>query len=208
MSFASMHNDYLDPDRAGLLDEGGQDNAAVEAVFSGDYASPYELYLAVYKATSCGPSLGIAISFEESYSGDGIPLNKVETVEAVYCDRLRSLGTWADLRERGVTIQKIYVSSIVEGVDETTSTHEISCLISDLEAGLEDGEDTLDRVLKDRFYEAVAAVDSEVGEIWNRTHGCDGCRALVRGEGEEVGDDDHCRVHPECPDCHGEGIVI
>jgi hypothetical protein len=55
----SAHDDYLDPDRAGLNDE-VEDNEHIKEAF-GDYDGPGQLYRTAYKYTGCGPSIGLQI---------------------------------------------------------------------------------------------------------------------------------------------------
>jgi hypothetical protein len=172
------------------------DNEAVKEAFA-DYAGPYDLYRAVYKATACGASIGFTFTYfavetvsEGPCAGEVYETRKSRTV---YCDDLRTLGTWKDIDGRGDLIQQIQVSSIVEGVHEGTSTHTVEC-------GTEDCDP--DEIRK-QFWDAVENVEAEAKAIWDDTHGCDTCCKHWEMEEGEM-----CPVWTECPECNGHGIVI
>jgi hypothetical protein len=107
-----------------------------------------------------------------------------------------------------------HITSIVEGVEYTTSTEWLSWkVLLDLEH---------DDMVEGRkaFWAAVRAVEAEAKQIWMATHGCDGCwpkeHCLPEGDepctGCECCEDldwpGHRRVNPDCKTCGGEGIVI
>lgn len=79
MSFASMHNDYLDPDRHLWQDYDDSEEAPVtEGLQSirdmvAGYDNPYRLYRAVYKGTDCGPSIGMRFDNGPWVYGDNLP---------------------------------------------------------------------------------------------------------------------------------------
>ncbi len=127
-----------------------------------DFQSPWHLYRATYKYTACGPSIGMEIN------------NK-----RVYCDNLP--GKWVG------EITLIMVSSIVEGVDETTEHYEIDVDVSN--------------DIREEYWKVVATVNDEADAIWKNTHGCESCAKMNNVEykcGEVV-------VDPDCPKCKGWG---
>lgn len=194
------------------------DNSTVEAAFA-DFTGPGEMYRAIYKYTDCGPSVGVCIQYLEVIPPDGFHEypSEIERSKWVYCDDLYKLGTWADMAHRGELITAICVSSIVEGVDQTTDTHEISCDPDDLESqATPDEGDNLHETLERLFYKAVDAVNDEAGQIWRDTHGCEGCARHWASEGIIEGDygnpmegcDGTTWVWKDCPKCQGHGVAI
>ncbi len=147
------------------------------------YNGLYEIYRSYYKYTACGVTVGALVEYEEEIE-DGFGSYAQTKQRWVYCDDLRDFGTWDDLNH---LVLALSVSSIVEGVDETTETHEISTQQEP-------------ETLRKEFDAAVKQTEAEAEEIWNRTHGCDVC-----GEPDESG---NRYVNPDCPECGGEGIVI
>jgi len=87
--------------------------------------------------------------------------------------------------------------SIVEGVEMTTQIYTVSypCTEADIQ-------------------EALEAVEGEAKTIWNETHGCPKCwggkeTVNLFGWVSQDGDDLGVRVvDPNCPECHGQGVVI
>lgn len=192
----SAHDDYLDPDRYGLFEE-DPDNSIVEQAFA-DYAGPYDLYRTTYKYTACGPSMGFTIQYE-SEPQDIEDLGHTVT-KTLYCDDLRSLGTWEDMREHGILILAIGVSSIVEGVDWDVPYREVDVTVDSDDLA---GGDPVD-VLRRKFDAMVSEVDAEAHSIWCDTHGCDKCAEHWGGENEYG----YITVWADCPECGGGGIVI
>jgi hypothetical protein len=89
--------------------------------------------------------------------------------------------------------EEISFGSIVEGCDYGTETH---TLTFPFRMAL--------------FYTELQEVEDEARQIWNDTHGCehpecadDSCTHCY--ENEETG---ARAVHPGCPHCEGEGVVI
>jgi hypothetical protein len=176
---------------ASPYDDEIEDNTIVENAFS-DYHGPYDLYRAVYKYTPCGPTVGF--TFYPGPNGGKITVNPASTYEpphnrTFYGDDLRKAGSWADLRELGLLITEISVSSIVEGVDQCTDTEYVDC----------DGTGTPEE-LSDLFWQAVESVNKQADEIWNDTHGCPDCY--------EYPEDELHPVDPECKSCRGHGAII
>lgn len=202
----SAYDDYLDPDRAGLFDE-CEDNSIVEQAFA-DYEGPYDLYRSVYKYTACGPSLGFTVRFE-SEPEDIEDLGR-EVTKSYYCDDLRKLGTWADMREHGMLVLSIGASSIVEGVDWDVPYRDVDVDADQLALKQSEDEELHETLLR-LFYAIVEGVDTEAAAIWNDTHGCETCadhwqRELgIKGGENEFG---YVTVWAECPDCGGHGIII
>lgn len=193
------------------------DNSIVEAAFA-DYAGPGEMYRAVYKYTSCGPGVGFCIRYVEVLPPDGCDEypHEVERERWVYCDELYRLGTWADMANRGELIVAVSVSSIVEGVDQTTDEHEVSCDPDDLmQRATPDEGDNLHETLSRLFYRALDLVEAEADEIWQTTHGCETCAKhwasqgiFDGGYGPMEGCDGVTHIWKDCPDCEGHGAVI
>lgn len=183
------------------------DNSDFEEQF-GDYAGLYDLYRSVYKYTACGPSMGAYLYYTkepEPYMDESGPAGGgfgKEVYEYVYCDDLRKFGTWQDLRENGVLILGIGVSSIVEGVDQETGFYEVEW------TPLETEPDEL----REQFWKAVEDCNNEADDIWKSTHGCDTCLAHWKSEGftlTEYGEMDvgNTPVWEDCPHCGGDGVI-
>jgi hypothetical protein len=198
-------------------DRDERDNSVVEAAFA-DYAGPGDLYRATYKYTPCGPSVGVCIQYVEVIEPDGFTEypSEVERSKWIYCDDLYQLGKWADMASRGELITALCVSSIVEGMEQTTGTIEVSCDPDHLalQATPEEGDD-LHKTLERLFSRAVDLTDAEANEIWDATHGCETCAAHWRDEGiaegmygPMEGCDGATYVWKDCPDCEGHGVVI
>jgi hypothetical protein len=85
--------------------------------------------------------------------------------------------------------------SIVEGVEQCTTVHTVAYPCT--------GED-IDRALQ--------AVEDEARDIWDTTHGCPLCYPNgMPGEDRDPADDwlvGDTLVNPNCPKCHGQGVVI
>lgn len=231
----SAHNDYLDPDRAGLNDE-VQDNDHIKEAF-GDYEGPGQLYRTTYKYTDCGPGLGVTflewvedVSEEPTYemvgddwvqTGTHMVGGSKQKFTTLYCSDLYKLGTWEDMDKGGQLITGFRVSSIIEGVDYDTDTIEVPTLYSELEDMVKDDEsvsDTLSRL----YWAAVEEVNDQANSIWNDTHGCPTCAkywledrgAWCEDDEPWLGYDDprwesgDTPVWKECPDCEGSGTIV
>ena len=88
----------------------------------------------------------------------------------------------------GASCQKVehgvMIGSIVEGVDgDGTEYHTL----------------TFPFTMK-KFWETLQAVEDEADLIWHQTHGCPQCP-----EDPESGM--HI-IDPECPNCHGNGVIL
>ena len=77
----------------------------------------------------------------------------------------------------------VRVGSIVEGCDIQTSNHDLQFPFS-----------------MDTFWQATKKVEVEANFIWNQTHGCSECWV-----GEFPG---YTAINPDCPSCHGNGVVL
>ena len=142
-----------------------------------------DLARGTYKYTGCGASVGALL-----YAGEDNP------------------GKWVygnDLRTDEF-ITALSVSSIVEGVEQTTDTH-----IIDL---FDDKFETTDHAVA-AYGAAVDAVEKEAADIWDQTHGCTTCAkhyGNVAANGIETceGDDGMTAVWKDCPSCGGYGTAI
>ena len=143
------------------------------------YDSPREFYRAVYKYTDCGPSVGLLVQ------GRGW----------LWCDRLRDLGSFEDMRARGETVEAVAVSSIVEGTDA-----EVPAIEATWEEIQADPWARIDAI--------VDEVDRAAQSIWDDTHGCDACAEHWREEFGHEGIEAGCPVWTECPECEGHGIAL
>ena len=202
----SAHDDYLDPDRYGLFDE-MPDNSIVEEAFS-DYTGPLDLYRAIYKYTPCGPSVGMTVRYEEE--PQDIEDWGREVTKSFYCGDLEKLGTWADMREAGMVVLSVGVSSIVEGVDYEVPYRELEVSPDRLAERAEEDE-TLGQAFGRLFYQLVDDVNAEAEGIWHDTHGCDTCAKHWETElGLPDGENDigYITIWTECPACNGHGIPI
>ncbi len=178
------------------------DNESLKEAFS-HYTSLCDLYSQTYRATSCGPTIGARIFY---YGDEG-----EEVTEDVYCSDLRK-WSWEYLDSMGAIVTHLIVSSIVEGVEQTTMTHKVCC-----DCFQYDPED-----IRKMFWEAVDAVNKEASEIWNQSHGCERCHDHWVSVGVDFNDHtgdciSDCDglpnfgsvpVYPDCPDCKGQGIII
>lgn len=135
-------------------------------------------YVQAYRDSTCGVTVGVVF-----HSHD----------RPVYCDDLYKYGPddWPI---------EVHVSSIVEGVDQTTSTRIIKL----------DSPECLPA-----FDAALEAVDEEAGAIWDETHGCETCAKHWQQDPPDWEGWDDLRyavgdtpIWAECPSCHGSGAVI
>jgi len=181
MNFASMHNDHLDPDRFAqqepptwwfMLER-------ISRVLMREFGSWGRLYKSLYKGTDCGVT--VCVEFNEG--------------EEVYNDRLNGLGST-------LVARSIRISSIVEGVEQCTTTHAVD--LRKIRSG---------RAAIAAIYAACDAVEKEAEAIWNQTHGCPACAkaaGFFNPDFQEVcaGDDGVTPVNPKCPSCKGCGTMI
>lgn len=154
------------------------------------YESPRDWYRSYYKYTACGPSLGVEVP------GRGW----------LWCDRLRELGSFEEMRARGEEIVCVAVSSIVEGTDAEVPARKASW--ADLA-----GDDPLrssagSPMVWARFDALVDDVDAEAKLIWDDTHGCDACAAHWREESGHEDIEAGCQVWDGCPECKGDGVAL
>ena len=176
--FTQMHNDYLDPDKY-FTEQPELNLSATDTILK--LADEYncetvgDLYRIIYKYTACGPSMGIEI-----YAECDEPIQ-------YYCDDLYKISI-ESLANEETYITKIFISSIVEGVDEGTQTITLA-----------------DGCTPDTFWKAVEKINSEASDIWMQTHGCETCaKHFCIDLDEEM----YSPVWLECPDCDGEGQII
>lgn len=163
-----------------------------------DFVSFAELYRATYKYTSCGPSLGVTVTYRKTVESDGfndLPFDQ-QVTETLYCSELEKLGTWEDMDNAGILAVSLCVSSIVEGVDQCTATHEVE--VQQL--------DETPSEFAHRFYSTVDAVNTEANDIWHETHGCETCAQHWDVDFDE--NFGQIPVWTECPNCGGFGTVI
>jgi hypothetical protein len=129
--------------------------------------SPYELYRNTYKYTDCGPSVGVHVL------GRGW----------LWCNRLRELGSYADMLSRGETITAVAVSSMVEGSDAEVPAVEV-------EAGPD---------FWARLDAAVEAVNDEACRLWDEANGSDDDPTCPECEAQGATQYLPCPAHPQEP---------
>lgn len=101
-----------------------------------------------------------------------------------------SCGAWLALSENDL----ISMGSIVEGVEQCATDRHLRWPFT-----------------AEEFWACAKALEDEVDEIWNATHGCETCAKLAGGAGEYGpcdGNDGMTPVCPECPECGGGGTPI
>ena len=148
----------------------------------GEFAEegPGQFSRGVYRHTDCGPFVGLRLTVPVQACPKGW----------VYGDGLWSLGTWENMSERTKgepCVDYLGVGSIVEGIDAEVPTIEVPCRPL--------------RTLRRRFYRAVENVNTQAGELWNQTHGCEAC-------GPEDPETGYRAINPACKACDGHGTVI
>ena len=149
-------------------DDDRRDNSIVEQAFS-EYSGPYDLYRTTYDYTDCGPSVGFCIEFIEVLPPDGFDdyPHEVERRQWLYCDDLRTLGTWADMATRGQLIVAICVSSIVEGSDAEVPAIEIDTDPDTLSDKATDFEPEPHMTLMRPFFAAVEDVNLDASYLYD-----------------------------------------
>jgi hypothetical protein len=127
-----------------------------------------QLYHSIYKYSDYGITLGVLFSNQDS---------------PIYCRNLYDLG------KDNFPIE-IHVSSILEGVEEKTSTHIIKL-----------SEPTPAKKLR----KAIELIEEEAEDIWQNTHGCEGCAKL---NGQSLNSEEYTPVNINCKKCCGEGCCF
>jgi hypothetical protein len=140
-----------------------------------------QLAHAAYKYTDCGVSLGVRLDNDNAFYGSD----------------LYALDPRAP-------IVALMVSSIVEGVDEGTSTVTINLL--------DEAFETTGFAVR-AYDAALEQVEHEAEAIWRDTHGCPTCakhfgNVASNGFEECEGDDGITPIWVDCPDCDGDGSII
>ena len=109
-------------------------------------------------------------------------------------------------------VRAIAIGSIVEGVEECAETRWFD-LMDYVEKPYNEAVDSFNKIIK--------AVDDEVSQIWNKTHGCERCHThwVTNGfdhnpDGNPISNDDGTPsygvipVWDDCPVCQGSGSII
>ena len=139
------------------------DNSVLKEAFA-DYASPFELYRATYKAVACGPTVTFTVRHwvtETIGEGPcaGEPWEYEKDIDYT-TEELKKLGTWADMDAAGALVTQIQVSSIIEGSDAEVPPTVIDLAPAwdcDLDA---DG-------LQAAWAAALAEVEAQADELWS-----------------------------------------
>lgn len=141
--FTCAHNDYLDPDKYGGGDGGEPPDWYEDMLdncqeFMDEFSTKSwgEFYRIIYKNSACGPSIGVMLF-------DGIEQEGIR--RPVYCEQLYKVPASAP-------VDRVYVSSIIEGSEATTSTIEVDM--------------TKPGALK-RFWEALEDIEKEAQALWD-----------------------------------------
>ncbi len=149
-------------------------NANLQAILDAhDADNLSQLAHYVYKYTDCGAHLSALV--------DGAWVH--DRLDKVDPERVTALA----------------VGSIVEGVEQTTITHEIAFEHATPEQSAAD------------YSAALDATEKEADEIWRNTHGCPKCAehaGFASEWGVIEGDDGMTPIWDECPECGGHGSVI
>lgn len=190
-SFASMHNDYLDPNKdegpvlpkpkpPAWLRQCRLNSRRVFQEYSNGATDWGSVYRAIYKGTDCGASVTIQFHGQD---------------DLVSNEDLSKFGQEA-------VAEKIRVQSIVEGVDEETEPADVD--LRKMKSG---------QAARKAMWQAVELTEQRAAAIWDSTHGCCGCALLHGNVDPETGMDCHGRdgitpVHKDCKECGGQGIVI
>jgi hypothetical protein len=150
-----------------LLGEKTMTNLALELAEEFGADNLYGVYRPIYKYTDCGPSIGFQIRGlpADHKSREGAPWREGTEDLWLYCDDLLTLGTFADMAEKGLEIIGVSVSSIVEGSDVEIEGGRIPVTSS-----------------KDEFWKLVSSVDEEAKFYWERDNSD---WYLLRKKGEE-----------------------
>lgn len=165
------------------------------------YDTPSEMMRRLYKYTDCGASGGLLVEGTVHVASSSDPYAEAGGRQWLYSHEAGSLGSWNDVEAAGLSVLAVCVSSIVEGIDATTSTVEVRA---------EDCTDAADFDL--RWDAAIEQVEQEANDLWNDTHGCAWCSGL-REVPEDA--DPYCgpgdlggKVNPNCTACDGCGVSI
>jgi len=168
-------------------------DACIEAFL--DYEGPHDLYHSVYRHGDVGHTIGFSITGIWGAEGNvKSGPDDFEESRDFYCDDLIPFGTWEDMDSNGFVVTHIMISSIVEGVDECTSTITVDW----------DQFNIYPKELAEKFWKACDDITKEVEAIWMDTHGCDSCRVHF----SYIDELEYCPVWSECPECWGKGIPI
>lgn len=185
MSFRTMHEDYLDPDKYfGKPPDEYQHpkihwaiRKMVRNMVGSDGLGRF--YRAVYKGTACGPSIGFLIDGKWYYCDDLYRFHKkilfndsrpqrLKKSTAGYFERFDTARTDRHFWQNHV-VTGISVSSIVEGSDAEVPGEHIT-------------DPTLDREkLEKEFWKTVDYVNDEVNHLWLR----DNSRWLILSHPDE-----------------------
>lgn len=166
MSFSSMHNDYLDPDRH-LWPEEPPEKPKIhwqirKLLRAAGVRGVWCFYRSIYKYTDCGPSIGFCINGGWYYCDD---LGKFDTFAAEYVLKKvptfdKNLPAVSALIDHRLWLDNVFegisISSIVEGSDA-----EVPAIV------LEEPCAT-DEEFKKAFYAALEEVNSEACYLWDR----------------------------------------
>lgn len=192
--FSQMHNDYLDPDKYGLFDDEEMPDNTIAIMAFRDFEGPYDLYRSMCKYSDCGMSLGCLIKSYDQPETEEDAYGYTIREKWYYGDDLVKFGSWKDMNKNGDLLIMLSLSSIVEGVEQTTQTwhtvvepiHGDPCHI------------------RESFMKNAEIVEEEAQTIWNETHGCCTC---AKQFGINL-DEELSPVWNECPDCGGQGVII
>jgi hypothetical protein len=164
------------------------------------YDSPSHMMRSLYKYTDCGASGGLLVEGTVHVASSTDPYAEAGGRQWLYGSDAGSLGSWDEMEAAGFCVLAVCVSSIVEGIDATTSTIEVHA------------EDCADVEDFDRRWDAaVESVEQEARDLWNESHGCAWCNTHDVPENAdpyEGPSDLGGTINPTCPACDGDGICL
>jgi hypothetical protein len=114
---------------------------------------------------------------EATYTPQGLLNSEGWISKCVY--KFTSCGAWIDFTQTGIKI-----GSIIEGIEQNTSTHAL-----DYPFPLE------------TFNATLQEVEKEANDLWNESHGCTSCNDPDLETGWTA-------IDPACKECNGQGIII
>lgn len=118
------------------------------------YESPADMMRSLYKYTDCGASGTLVVEGTVHAPSPSDPWAEAGGVHEYYSGTAHTLGSWDDMESAGMSVRAVRVSSIVEGIDATTSTYTVEA------ADCADDED-----FNRRWDEAIEEVEAQARDL-------------------------------------------